>query len=293
MSSSPETEAGSSSSSSKKFKGVRKRKWGKWVSEIRLPNSRERIWLGSYDAPDKAARAFDAAFVCLRGRGAAGADLNFPDSPPPCRAGGCSSDPREVQAAALSHANRAAVTAQQAAAALIMDDADAADGGCSATPWDYYYSVATTWAAASLVAQLPARRRWWRPCAPTGASTGGPSWRTRRPSSPLPAGAAMRTTSCKCHRRRRRWPTRTWMTVSMAQPLLSGASTRETPTSDTSKAKLHRYRLQFYMHADAVQGYATRWRRMHASRQLASCTLHCYTAGALEKVVILWHSPHY
>ena len=135
MSSSPETEAGSSS---KKFKGVRKRKWGKWVSEIRLPNSRERIWLGSYDAPDKAARAFDAAFVCLRGRGAAGADLNFPDSPPPCRAGGCSSDPREVQAAALSHANRAAVTAQ-AAAALIMDDAD---GGCSAPPWDYYYSVA-------------------------------------------------------------------------------------------------------------------------------------------------------
>ena len=87
--------------SSKKFKGVRKRKWGKWVSEIRLPNSRERIWLGSYDAPEKAARAFDAAFVCLRGPGAAGADLNFPDSPPPCRAGGCSSDPQEVQAADL------------------------------------------------------------------------------------------------------------------------------------------------------------------------------------------------
>ncbi|RCV08618.1 hypothetical protein SEVIR_1G348000v4 [Setaria viridis] len=125
MSSSPETEG-----SSKKFKGVRKRKWGKWVSEIRLPNSRERIWLGSYDAPEKAARAFDAAFVCLRGPGAAGADLNFPDSPPPCRAGGCSSDPQEVQAAALSHANRAAVTAQQAAAALM--DADDAP----ALPWD-------------------------------------------------------------------------------------------------------------------------------------------------------------
>nr|CAB3451269.1 unnamed protein product [Digitaria exilis] len=121
-SSSPETEK---SGGGKKFKGVRKRKWGKWVSEIRLPNSREHIWLGSYDAPEKAARAFDAAFVCLRGPGAAGADLNFPDSPPPCRAGGrCSSDPQEVQAAALSHANRAAVviTAQQAAAALM--DAD-------------------------------------------------------------------------------------------------------------------------------------------------------------------------
>lgn len=121
MSSSPEMEAGGRDS--KKYKGVRRRKWGKWVSEIRLPNSRERIWLGSYDAPEKAARAFDAAFVCLRGRGAVGAELNFPDSPPPCRPGGRSSDPQEVQAAALSHANRAAVSAQEAAAALMdVDD---------------------------------------------------------------------------------------------------------------------------------------------------------------------------
>uniref|UniRef100_A0A0D9VLU4 AP2/ERF domain-containing protein n=1 Tax=Leersia perrieri TaxID=77586 RepID=A0A0D9VLU4_9ORYZ len=92
----------------KKYKGVRKRKWGKWVSEIRLPNSRDRIWLGSYDTPEKAARAFDAAFVTLRGHGAAGADLNFPDSPPPPSCGARTSDPQLVQAAALSHANRRA-----------------------------------------------------------------------------------------------------------------------------------------------------------------------------------------
>ncbi|CAM0943689.1 unnamed protein product [Alopecurus aequalis] len=105
---SPETERGGGG---RKYKGVRLRKWGKWVSEIRLPNSRERIWLGSYDAPEKAARAFDAAFVCLRGpQAATGADLNFPDSPPPpCRQ---SVDPQEVQAAAMSHANRAPVTAR-------------------------------------------------------------------------------------------------------------------------------------------------------------------------------------
>nr|KYP42896.1 Ethylene-responsive transcription factor ERF017 family [Cajanus cajan] len=60
------------------YKGVRKRKWGKWVSEIRLPNSRERIWLGSYDTQEKAARAFDAALYCLRGKNAA---FNFPDTP--------------------------------------------------------------------------------------------------------------------------------------------------------------------------------------------------------------------
>ncbi|KAI3985242.1 hypothetical protein MKX01_039487 [Papaver californicum] len=61
---------------SRNYTGVRKRKWGKYVSEIRLPNSRERIWLGSYDTPEKAARAFDAASYCLRGRKA---NLNFPN----------------------------------------------------------------------------------------------------------------------------------------------------------------------------------------------------------------------
>ncbi|MED6169286.1 hypothetical protein PIB30_020080 [Stylosanthes scabra] len=66
------------SSNCKIYKGVRKRKWGKWVSEIRLPNSRERIWLGSYDTQEKAARAFDAALYCLRGRHAS---FNFPDTP--------------------------------------------------------------------------------------------------------------------------------------------------------------------------------------------------------------------
>ncbi|WJX09695.1 hypothetical protein P8452_00501 [Trifolium repens] len=67
-----------SCSNNKLYKGVRKRKWGKWVSEIRLPNSRERIWLGSYDTQEKAARAFDAALYCLRGRHAS---FNFPNTP--------------------------------------------------------------------------------------------------------------------------------------------------------------------------------------------------------------------
>ncbi|GMN53536.1 hypothetical protein TIFTF001_022670 [Ficus carica] len=57
------------------YKGVRMRNWGKWVSEIRVPKTGERIWLGSYDAPEKAARAYDAAQYCIRGeRGR----FNFP-----------------------------------------------------------------------------------------------------------------------------------------------------------------------------------------------------------------------
>ncbi|KAK9073665.1 hypothetical protein SSX86_006259 [Deinandra increscens subsp. villosa] len=83
------------------YRGVRKRKWGKWVSEIRLPNSRNRIWLGSYDSPEKAARAFDAAQFCLRG---SNANFNFPDQPPNIP-GGTDLDPSQIQAAAAHFAN--------------------------------------------------------------------------------------------------------------------------------------------------------------------------------------------
>ncbi|XP_027065228.1 ethylene-responsive transcription factor ERF017 [Coffea arabica] len=93
--------AGDHSSSSIKYTGVRKRKWGKYVSEIRLPNSRERIWLGSYDTAEKAARAFDAALFCLRGKSA---KFNFPDNPPEI-VNGRSMTPAEIQVAAAQFAN--------------------------------------------------------------------------------------------------------------------------------------------------------------------------------------------
>ncbi|CAN6208372.1 unnamed protein product [Urochloa humidicola] len=92
----------------RRYRGVRRRRWGRWVSEIRLPNSRQRIWLGSFDTPEKAARAFDAALVCLRGPGGGADGLNFPDSPP---AAARTTDPLEVYTAAASHANRAAAAA--------------------------------------------------------------------------------------------------------------------------------------------------------------------------------------
>jgi len=88
-------------SDSSLYRGVRKRKWGKYVSEIRLPNSRQRIWLGSYDSAVKAARAFDAAMFCLRG---SSAKFNFPNDPPYI-AGGRSMTHSEIKIAAASFAN--------------------------------------------------------------------------------------------------------------------------------------------------------------------------------------------
>jgi hypothetical protein len=82
------------------FRGVRKRKWGKWVSEIREPAKKTRIWLGSFESPEMAAVAHDVASLRLRGREAR---LNFPDLAHLFRRP-ATAEPDDVRAAALEAA---------------------------------------------------------------------------------------------------------------------------------------------------------------------------------------------
>ncbi|XP_042971302.1 ethylene-responsive transcription factor RAP2-11-like [Carya illinoinensis] len=57
----------SSKPAARRFVGVRQRLSGRWVAEIKDSSQRVRLWLGTYDTPEEASRAYDEAARALRG----------------------------------------------------------------------------------------------------------------------------------------------------------------------------------------------------------------------------------